>query len=570
MESMTKTESADRQVTQSPVSTADIDDPLYYLKNFETVVNWVADHHGDLLLDEERTRLDEFRCLSLAARALLVRLVMRRGECFRVDRLNYSELGVPEIEVIEELVDAGWLDQDPELTLEEVFHLFTLPELRSFMADSLRRAGVSPGLSKTRLLAALEERFHGELPSAAWGVPAMVVRLRDMALFDRVRLMFFGNLRQGWQDFVLVELGYQSFEQVPFSSDSRAFDQRRDVDCYLLMHRCRERLDAGEAPESVWCDLPDPRDDNAWLESRRGRLLFELGRLAERRGDRDLALNAFTASRHREARLKAIRLLERMKDFGQAWTRASDAWQSPRDEAEERGLERLLKRLGKRLDRPVPLSSVAPASIREWQLVLPSVDSAPVEVAVMQYLSSEPAPVYYVENTLLSGLFGLLCWPALYAPLPGAFFHPFHNGPADLYREDFVERRRDLFEDCLGSLRDGHYGTRIRQAWRDKQGINCPFVFWPALNESLLDEALARLPAEHLELVFRRFLGDLRNHRSGLPDLIRFHDETPGYEMIEVKGPGDRLQDHQRRWLEFFSAHDIPVSVCHVRWSDTD
>ncbi|MEQ6885021.1 VRR-NUC domain-containing protein [Salicola sp. Rm-C-2C1-2] len=560
----------DRRTPQSAVSTADLDDPLYYLKNFETVVNWVAGHYGDLLLDDEQTRLDDFHCLSRAAQGLLVRMVMRRGECFRGDRLDYCELGVPETKVIEELVAAGWVDQDPQLTLEQLFHLFTLHELRLFMADSLHQAGVSRSLPKTRLLAALKQRFPEAQPSATWGLPAKVVRLRDMALFERVRLMFFGNLRQGWQDFVLVELGYHSYEQVPVTADSRAFDQRRDVDCYLLMEQCRERLDAGETPASVWCDLPCPRDDNAWLENRRGRLLFELGRLAEREGNRDLALNAFTASRHREARLKAIRLLERMKDFDRAWTRASDAWQSPRDEAEERGLERLLKRLSKRLDRPVLLSSVAPASIREWQLVLPFVDSAPVEVAVMQYLSSEPAPVYYVENTLLSGLFGLLCWPALYAPLPGAFFHPFHNGPADLYREDFVERRRNLFEDCLGSLRDGHYGTRIRQAWRDKQGINCPFVFWPALNESLLDEALARLPAKHLELVFRRFLGDLRNHRSGLPDLIRFHDETPGYEMIEVKGPGDRLQDHQRRWLEFFSAHDIPASVCHVRWSDTD
>lgn len=560
----------DRRAPQSAVSTADLDDPLYYLKNFETVVNWVLDHHGDLLMDEERIRLDEFHCLSRAARALLVRLVMRRGECFRVDRLNYPELGVSESEVIAELVDAGWLDQDPELTLGEVFHLFTLPELRSLMADSLHQAGVSRSLPKTRLLAALGQRFPEAQPSAAWGLPAMVVRLRDRALFDRVRLMFFGNLRQGWQDFVLVELGYQSYEQVPVTADSRAFDQRRDVDCYLLMQRCRERLDAGETPESVWWDLPGPRDDNAWLESRRGRLLFELGRLAEREGNRDLALNAFTASRHREARLKAIRLLERVKDFDQAWTRASEAWQSPRNEAEERGLERLLKRLGKRLDRPVPLSSVAPASLREWQLVLPSVGSVPVEVAVMQHLSSEQTPVHYVENTLLSGLFGLLCWPALFAPLPGAFFHPFHNGPADLYREDFVERRRDRFEDCLGSLRDGHYATRIRQTWREKQGINCPFVFWPALKESLLNQALERLPAEHLELVFRRFLGDLRNHRSGLPDLIRFQDEAPGYEMIEVKGPGDRLQDHQRRWLEFFSAHELPVSVCHVRWSDTD
>jgi hypothetical protein len=37
--------------------------------------------------------------------------------------------------------------------------------------------------------------------------------------------------------------------------------------------------------------------------------------------------------------------------------------------------------------------------------------------------------------------------------------------------------------------------------------------------------------------------------------------------MIEVKGPGDRLQDHQTRWLEFCVSQGIPVSVCYVRWT---
>ncbi len=37
------------------------------------------------------------------------------------------------------------------------------------------------------------------------------------------------------------------------------------------------------------------------------------------------------------------------------------------------------------------------------------------------------------------------------------------------------------------------------------------------------------------------------------------------YRMVEVKGPGDRLQDNQRRFLEFCTLHKMPVSVCPVR-----
>jgi hypothetical protein len=35
--------------------------------------------------------------------------------------------------------------------------------------------------------------------------------------------------------------------------------------------------------------------------------------------------------------------------------------------------------------------------------------------------------------------------------------------------------------------------------------------------------------------------------------------------MVEVKGPGDRLQDNQRRFLEFCTLHHMPVFVCRVQ-----
>ncbi len=37
--------------------------------------------------------------------------------------------------------------------------------------------------------------------------------------------------------------------------------------------------------------------------------------------------------------------------------------------------------------------------------------------------------------------------------------------------------------------------------------------------------------------------------------------------MIEVKGPGDRLQDNQVRWLEYCARHQVPVAVCYLAWS---
>lgn len=72
----------------------------------------------------------------------------------------------------------------------------------------------------------------------------------------------------------------------------------------------------------------------------------------------------------------------------------------------------------------------------------------------------------------------------------------------------------------------------------------------------------------HLKLWFRRLLLDIRANRSGMPDLIQFFTAQHTYRMIEVKGPGDRLQDNQLRWLAFCEEHGMPVTVCYVQWQE--
>lgn len=561
--------SSDRQDPRPQA--ADLADPLYYLQNMETVVNWVRQHHGDLLTPEENRRLAGFVELSVSARALLTRMVMRTGELFRVDKLNYPELPEPESVALAELVASDWVVAADHLSVDDLFRLFTLAELRPAFASILADLGQPRSLPKARMKALLSDHLGDTVRLADW-LPAQgetVVSLAHMPLFDRIRLMFFGNLRQSWPDFVLVELGYQQYEEVTFTPESRAFQHRHEVDCYLEMHQCREQLDEGVPASEVWLQVPGVTD-NAWLASRRDRLLLELGRQAERQGERELALKALAASAHREARLKQLRLLERMKRFDEAWAIARDWHTSELSDAEAQGLARILKRVARKVGEAVPELTTDP-SPDEFLVTLPR-SGMPVEVAVQQHLWRDDQPVFYVENTLINGLFGLLCWDVIFAPVPGAFFHPFHVGPADLTREDFVPRRRELLEECFGRLEGGDYGDIILANYQRKRGLANPFVNWLVVTEDLLELALACIPPEHLEVLFRRLLHNLKEHRSGFPDLVRFLPEEPAparrYEMIEVKGPGDRLQDHQRRWLAFFHRQGIAARVCYVRWQD--
>ncbi|MCE9664642.1 VRR-NUC domain-containing protein [Halomonas sp. M5N1S17] len=577
--------------------TASLDDPFYYLANFRFVLGWVSERHDDLLDDGERRFLADFDALPRASQALLVRMVMRKGEHFRTTKLVYAEIDDAAV-ALDALIDAGWVEADPVLSLGELFRQLRLAELRRVLALEIAAAGLPASAGKATLYQALSRRSDTPCRLADWGdVAALqgerVVRLSIMAVCDRLRLMFFGNLHQDWSEFVLAELGLQRFERVAFSSESRAFSSRDEVDAYLALHRLRERFEEGELPEALHAEVPTVPKGNAWLDERRARLLYRLGQAAERGGQPALALQAYGEADsgggggggHVDARIRRLRLLERLGEHQRAFELASvmaarkealgetlDA-QAP-DERESQALERLLPRLRRRLGL-APEPRQAPPPPERWDLCLrrPVSDEGwplGVERAVCAHLGTPQAPVRYVENALISGLFGLLCWPAIFAPLPGAFFHPFHSGPADLNRADFVSRRRERFAACLAQLDDGRYHETILETWQCKRGLASPFLHWEALDEALLLQAMANIPAAHLRACFARLLLDPRANRAGLPDLIQFLPEadvaSPAYRLIEVKGPGDRLQDNQRRWLAYFRAHGIPAVVCHVTW----
>ena len=117
---------------------------------------------------------------------------------------------------------------------------------------------------------------------------------------------------------------------------------------------------------------------------------------------------------------------------------------------------------------------------------------------------------------------------------------------------------------AFAALQDESYKRRILNHWQEKQGISCPLIHWRWLSRPLLEKALAVIPAAQLEAVFRHLLKDLKNHCRGLPDLIWLGEQPGEWKLIEVKGPGDRLQDHQKLWLEFFLQQGITAEVCYV------
>lgn len=547
---------------------------FYYLLNFERALAWIAERYDDLLDDGERAFLHLFlhdhARLPGASRALLVRMLMRKGTLFRTGRLAYAEIGCP-VQAAAPLAALGWIDADAAVSIDELFALATRPELAAMFAAT----PVQKGARKAEWLDTLRAVHDGERRYGEWHAASTEIAVRVLVapLCERFRLMFFGNLHQDWSEFVLADLGVYQYERVAFAKSSRAFQQRADVDRYLALHACREALEltGGEAGDAVLeaVDIIDT-GDNPWLALRRAKLLFAIGHHAERRHDWDAALRVYERCAWPGARHRRMRVLERAGRDEAALALALQAAEQPESDEEVQRLARIVPRLQRRLGLAAPKRTTARIAQRGLLELARPAEPSSVEYVVRDHLSTEEAPVHYVENALINSLFGLLCWEPLFAAVPGAFFHPFQRGPADLHAPDFRARRAAQFDACFAQLDSDAWRTTILHHFETKAGLQSPFVFWGMLTPELLTLALDCLPAVHLKLWFTRLLADIRTNRSGLPDLIRFWPRERRYELIEVKGPGDRLQDNQIRWLEYCVQHDMPVRVLDVRWTPAE
>ena len=96
-----------------------------------------------------------------------------------------------------------------------------------------------------------------------------------------------------------------------------------------------------------------------------------------------------------------------------------------------------------------------------------------------------------------------------------------------------------------------------------------PLVNWQVLDLDIIELTLQRIAYSHWIKIFERILLDLRNNRAGFPDLVLF-PAAGGYDLVEVKGPGDSLQKNQQRWMHYFTEQGIPHSVAWVQWQTRD
>ncbi|MCP4472834.1 MAG: VRR-NUC domain-containing protein [Gammaproteobacteria bacterium] len=548
----------------------------YYLDNVLTLFEHVRRVYGDLLETRQLAFLDDFAALSPDASKLCIRLLNRSHDCYRRGKLNYREIGSLEA-AIDELAEGGFLEINGDIDRATLISLFTLPELRAFVAD----ADSFEGLGKLRraefeeaLLESDDSHFFTRLQH---GDDLLQLLCRDEYLL--CQMLFFGNLNQSMTDFVLNDLGLYQFEDYRIDPEHRPYRSTLEIQQHWLLYQLQNRFESGDASDrtqlrEIGRGIPGDIDSLAPGFRKSERLRYEVARQLERIGDLRSADRLYRRCLLPPSRERRARIYDQRGKHRAALDLCERIIAQPLDEQELQFAcgfaARLIKRQGFAARESIEQLRITHQP-RVIDLELEFSDPAgrdPIEIAVAEFHNTlDPAGrCDYVENSLFNGVLGLLLWDVVFAPLPGAFYNPFQYRPSDFYAHDFASRRRGLLDQTWAGISDNEDIWRlVKKRWRRKQGLMNPFVNWQGLDLDLIELALERIDHAHWRAIFSRVLRDLRNNRAGFPDLVQF-PSAGGYCLIEVKGPGDSLQKNQQRWMQYFHEHGIPHQLTRVTW----
>ncbi|KAI0723944.1 hypothetical protein C8T65DRAFT_714858 [Cerioporus squamosus] len=165
------------------------------------------------------------------------------------------------------------------------------------------------------------------------------------------------------------------------------------------------------------------------------------------------------------------------------------------------------------------------------------------QLALEHYEDEYGCKGFHSEGRIVTTLFGLLFWAVIFAPIPGAFETPYQSAPLDLAEDTFYFSREDIIEARLEEIQQG----QAARFWRGNL-----VSITKCLQPSAL-VAICRLMCE-----------DYAARTGGVPDLIVWNEEEQWAKFVEVKGPGDNLQENQKVWIDVLLQAGMPVDVCHV------
>ncbi len=540
--------------------------PTYYHTNFLFLLSFVQEKYKPLLVADEWQFLRKFYCLSEAAQCLFVRFSNRRGLYFRTHALVYPE--IPSLtDALQELVDRGFACTAPEKPedVPGVLALFSKDELKGIFPLPGKK-----GLKKGDYLEAILQAIPMEdLLEKLQQQPCIRVAYQERVAF--LKFLFFGNRAMDMTEFVLRDLGLQSYATyhqddlvARFQTRKEAEDKWRVSDYFEIF----QQLSQSDADPGVIFDwFLQAAEEAHTMEdiARRSfeRLTLKVGAFLERKKCLDQALEVFSLTDQVPSRERRVRILEKQKDLDAA--KALCLWMQEQPQNADEHIfaqDRLAsyEHTKKRIKN----------ATTQWlsdspQIQISAEHRGQVEQGVALYFISQGWEAVHVENHVWRSLFGLVFWEILFDPRYIAFHHPFQRRPSDLHLPDFYQKRAVDIQNRLAGLVDSaEVMHELFLAFQEHFGQVNPFVTWIEEMWGLCRVILERVPLEVWKKVLAKMAENPTENSRGFPDLMIWRENDVAW--VEVKSPTDHLSNQQLYWQRFFQEIGLHAFVQRVQF----
>ena len=520
----------------------------YYWDHFSYILRYIDRHYLPLLQEKEIVFLKDFSELTFAAQCLYLRLASRRSACFRIEKLNYPEIGdlaTP----IQVLHMSGFLSD----VSDGVESIFTKQECVSLA----KKQGI-------KIPASASKEEVGALVSSADLIAAFssgVVAPARVEVFAFILFLFFGTRSRDLTDFVVRDLGHRAFVEVQEKDLKPYFQTREEAEQKWAISMWREwfyttSVSADEILAS-WRVHMLPLASSLLEPSIRAfeKSCYALGRLLEREKAYLEALEVYEVSLTGASLERRVRVLQKMGELDEAmaWARLGlELCVSP---TEIHFFEDFLaKQASKKSIKQVT------ASLKQAELIEISPEYiGQVEAGVVAHFQSEGYYAAFTENQIWRNFLGLFAWDLIFADRKEGFHHPFQWAPSHYGKESFAgELPLHLLEDRVALL------SLLRARAEANQGAMNPLVDWYSLDFELMERFLQVMPPAGLTAICQYLWEHLATHVKGFPDL--FIQKGDEFAFVEVKSPNDHLSAIQHFWHDFMRRNGVPVRLVRLKY----
>ncbi|EST04970.2 VRR-NUC domain protein [Kalmanozyma brasiliensis GHG001] len=211
-------------------------------------------------------------------------------------------------------------------------------------------------------------------------------------------------------------------------------------------------------------------------------------------------------------------------------------------------------------------TSVAHSTRRSMRSVWRGLDNAPVHVEqlCLQHYALQNFKGYHCEGKLLTMIFVMVMWDIIFLPdIAGSFETPYQSAPLDLGSDSFpIVRSAQIRERLDYVSRTG--GLDLIEQVDDRERPNKTWAVgcrWDLFSKQDLLEVAECLGGHSISVVCQMLCEEWDHCSSGMPDLVIWRMEDKVVRFVEVKGPGDRLSETQKVWIDILLRAGIEVQV---------